>query len=261
MPCIWTFLSSLPSRCFSTTCQGIVRIVKPTKTIRILRFFLIAFLVLGLFSIAEVLLVRFINPPFTTSMVYNWLCSKPNANRERLWPEQSWRPIHVVSLHLIRAVQAGEDQKFVVHYGFDFEELNHALNDLRTGKRVRGASTISMQAARTVFLWPSRSFVRKFLEAYYTLLLEVLWDKRRILEVYLNTVDWGIGIVGAEAAAQKYFHVSASSLSPSQAALLAAILPAPHTWSPLDPSEFVRERQRRIMMDMEKMPVGRFRRK
>jgi monofunctional glycosyltransferase len=235
--------------------------VKPTKTRRILRFLLTVFFVLGLFSIMEVLLVRFINPPFTTSMVYNWLCSEPDPIGQRLWPEQTWRPLHEVSPHLIRAVQAGEDQKFVLHHGFDFEELNHALNELRTGKRMRGASTISMQAARTVFLWPSRSLVRKFFEAYYTLLIEVLWDKRRILEVYLNTVDWGIGIVGAEAAAQKYFRVSASSLSPSQAALLAAILPAPHAWSPLDPNESVKERQRRIMMDMEKMPTGRFRRK
>jgi len=235
--------------------------VKQTKTRRILRFFLIAFFVLFLFSIAEVLLVRFVNPPFTTSMVYNWLCSKTTATQERLWPEQTWRPIHEMSSHLIRAVQAAEDQKFVFHHGFDFEELNHALNDLRTGRRVRGASTISMQVARTVFLWPSRSLLRKSLEAYYTLLVEVLWDKRRILEVYLNTVDWGIGIAGAEAAARKYFQVSASSLSPSQAAVLAAILPSPHTWSPLDPSEFVRARQRKIMVDMEKMPVGRFRKR
>ena len=235
--------------------------MKQKKTRRVLRFFLIAFLVLFLFSIAEVLLVRFVNPPFTTSMVYNWLCSKTTATQERLWPEHTWRPIHEVSSHLIRAVQAAEDQKFVFHHGFDFEELNYALNDLRTGRRVRGASTISMQAARTVFLWPSRSLLRKSLEAYYTLLVEVLWDKRRILEVYLNTVDWGIGIAGAEAAARKYFQVSASSLSPSQAALLASILPSPHTWSPLDPSEFVRERQRKIMMDMEKMPVGRFRKR
>ncbi len=222
---------------------------------------MIVLLVLGLFSIMEVLLVRFINPPFTTSMVYNWLCSKTKPDQERLWPEQTWRPIHEVSPHLIRAVQAAEDQKFVSHYGFDFEELNHALKDLRTGKRVRGASTISMQVARTVFLWPSRSLLRKALEVYYTLLIEILWNKRRILEVYLNTVDWGIGIAGAEAAARKYFNVDASSLSPSQSALLAAILPSPHTWSPLDPSEFVRERQRKIMMDMEKMPVGRFRKR
>ena len=235
--------------------------MKQTKTRRILRFFLIVFFVLCLLSIVEVLLVRFVNPPFTTSMVYNWLCSKTTTTQERLWPEKTWRPIHEVSPHLIRAVQAAEDQRFVFHHGFDFEELNHALNDLRTGRRVRGASTISMQVARTVFLWPSRSLLRKSLEAYYTLLVEILWDKRRILEVYLNTVDWGMGIVGAEAAARKYFNVGASSLSPSQAALLAAILPSPHTWSPLDPSEFVRERQRKIMMDMEKMPVGRFRKR
>ena len=238
-----------------------MRPVKQTKARRILRFFVAAVIVLFLFSIAEVLLVRLVDPPFTTSMVYNWLCSETTAKQERLWPEQRWKPIQEISSHLIRAVQAAEDQKFVVHHGFDFDEMNRALDDLRTGKRVRGASTISMQVARTVFLWPSRSLLRKSLEAYYTLLVEALWDKRRILEVYLNTVDWGIGIAGAEAAARKYFRVSASSLSPPQAALLAAVLPSPHTWSPVDPSEFVRERQRRIMADMEKMPAGRFRRR
>ena len=216
---------------------------------------------LCLCSLAEVLLVRFVNPPFTTSMVYNRLCGKTQTTQEGLWPEQTWRPLHDVSAHLIRAVQAAEDQRFVFHHGFDFEEMNNALKDLLTGRRVRGASTISMQAARTVFLWPSRSLLRKSLEAYYTVLIELLWGKRRILEVYLNTVDWGVGIVGAEAAARKYFKVSASSLSPSQAALLAAILPSPHTWSPLDPSEFVRERQRKIMVDMERMPAGRFRKR
>jgi monofunctional glycosyltransferase len=235
--------------------------VKRTKNRRILRFSLRVVLVLCLCSLVEVLLVRFVNPPFTTSMVYNRLSSKTQTTQERPWPEQTWRPLHEVSTHLIRAVQAAEDQRFVFHHGFDFEEMNNALNDLLTGGRVRGASTISMQAARTVFLWPSRSLLRKSLEAYYTLLIELLWGKSRILEVYLNTVDWGVGIVGAEAAARKYFRVSASSLSPSQAALLAAILPSPHTWSPLDPSEFVRERQRKIMVDMEKMPAGRFRKR
>jgi monofunctional biosynthetic peptidoglycan transglycosylase len=228
---------------------------------RIFRFSLKLLLVLWIFSIVEVFFVRFVNPPVTTSMVYSWIGSKLHLTPAFVWPEHKWRPIYQVSPYLIKAVQAGEDQKFVLHHGFDFEEMNHALDDFQAGRRTRGASTITMQTARTVFLWPSRSFPRKALEAYYTVIIEFLWSKQRILEVYLNTVDWGTGIAGAEAAARNYFHTHVTDLSRSQAALLAAILPNPHGWSPTHPSEYVRERQRRIMMDMDRMPVGRFRRR
>jgi monofunctional biosynthetic peptidoglycan transglycosylase len=228
---------------------------------RTFKFFLELLLALWVFSIGEVLLVRFINPPVTSSMVYSWVFSRLHLGPVFVWPEHEWRPIQQISSHLLRAVQAGEDQKFVSHHGFDFEEMNHALDDLHAGRRTRGASTITMQTARTVFLWPSRSLLRKALEAYYTVIIEILWSKRRILEVYLNTVDWGTGIAGAEAAARNYFHTGASDLSRSQAALLAAILPNPHAWSPTHPSRYVRERQRRIMMDMARMPVRGFRRR
>jgi monofunctional biosynthetic peptidoglycan transglycosylase len=228
---------------------------------RVFKFSLRVLLVLWIFSIIEVLFVRFVNPPVTTSMVYEWICNKLYPTQPFVWPKQVWKPIHQISPHLIRSVQAGEDQKFVSHHGFDFEEMNQALDDLQAGRRLRGASTITMQTARTVFLWPSRSFLRKAIEAYYTVIIEFLWSKKRILEVYLNTVDWGTGIAGAEAAARKYFHTRASDLSRSQAALLAAILPNPHSWSPTHPSAYVRQRQRRIMMDMDRMPVGRFRRR
>jgi monofunctional biosynthetic peptidoglycan transglycosylase len=228
---------------------------------RVFRFSVKLLLVLWIFTIIEVLFVRFVNPPVTTSVVYRWVYNKIYPTQPFVWPEQVWKPIHRISPHLIRSVQAGEDQKFVSHHGFDFEEMNRALDDLQTGRRMRGASTITMQTARTVFLWPSRSFLRKALEAYYTVVIESLWSKKRILEVYLNTVDWGTGIAGAEVAARKYFHTRASDLSRSQAALLAAILPYPHGWSPTKPSKYVRERQRRIMMDMDRMPVGRFRKR
>ncbi|MGE5841599.1 MAG: biosynthetic peptidoglycan transglycosylase, partial [Deltaproteobacteria bacterium] len=115
--------------------------------------------------------------------------------------------------------------------------------------------TITMQAARTVFLWPGRSPARKALEAYYTVLIEVLWSKKRILEIYLNTVDWGENTVGAEMASKRYFQSSSSALTAEQAALLAAILPSPHHWSPERPTEYVKERQRRILEDMKKMPL------
>jgi monofunctional glycosyltransferase len=127
------------------------------------------------------------------------------------------------------------------------------LQDMAAGERLRGASTISMQAARTVFLWQDRSWARKALEAYYTVLIEIMWGKRRIMEMYLNTAEWGPNIMGSEAAAKKYFQKTAASLSPEEGALLAAILPSPHRWSPLHPSEYVRERQKGILKDMQHM--------
>jgi len=163
--------------------------------------------------------------------------------------------LNEISPHLRKAVLAAEDQRFNFHNGFDFVEINQAIRDILEEGRVRGASTITMQVARTVFLWPERSWSRKLAEAYYTVLIELCWSKRRILEVYLNTVDWGIGIMGAEAASRKYFHTDAGSITALQAALLASILPSPHRWSPTKPTKQVWERQRRIMKDMGKMPA------
>jgi monofunctional biosynthetic peptidoglycan transglycosylase len=164
-----------------------------------------------------------------------------------------WRDLKDISPFLIRAVLAGEDQRFMSHNGFDFIEMNRAFHDLISAKRIRGASTITMQVARTIFLWPGRSWTRKIMEAYYTVLIELLWSKTRILEIYLNYVDWGTGIMGAEAASQKYFHVNSGKISASQASLMAAILPSPHLWSPLNPNKIVSERQKRILRDMNKI--------
>jgi monofunctional glycosyltransferase len=214
-------------------------------------------LVLGVFlvlSLLQVAVLRFVNPPFTGAMVSIWVEDKA-AGREARWPDPEWRPLRKISPHLRRSVLAGEDQRFTAHNGFDFVEMNQALEDAMAGGRVRGASTITMQVARTVFLWPGRSLARKSLEAYYTVLIEVFWSKKRILEVYLNTVDWGEEVVGAEMASKKYFRTNASTLTAEQAALLAAVLPSPHHWSPEHPTEYVRERQRRILDDMRKMPL------
>jgi monofunctional biosynthetic peptidoglycan transglycosylase len=156
---------------------------------------------------------------------------------------------------VIKAVLAAEDQRFLIHHGFDFVEMRKALGDILSARRTRGASTISMQVSRTVFLWPERSLTRKVAEAYYTILIEMLWSKRRILEVYLNTVDWGTGIIGVEAAARSYFQTGAHRITPSQGALLAAVLPSPHRWSPNRPSRYVRARKKRIMRDMEKISL------
>ncbi len=166
-----------------------------------------------------------------------------------------WKALSHISPHVRKAVLAAEDQRFLWHHGFDFVEMSHAMKDIFRRKRKRGASTITMQVARTVFLWPSRSWSRKMAEAYYTLLLETFLSKQRILELYLNTVDWGAGVRGVEAASQKYFHIPSSSLSASQAALLAAVLPSPHRWSVKRPNASVRLRQQRILRDMGKMPL------
>jgi len=205
-------------------------------------------------SVVQVAVLRVVNPPFTGTMISNWITDKV-AGRKAQWLDPEWRPLRNMSPHLRRSVLAGEDQRFANHNGFDFVEMNQAVQDALAGGRVRGASTITMQVARTVFLWPGRSLVRKGLEAYYTVLIEVFWSKKRILEVYLNTVDWGEGVVGAEMASRKYFRTNASYLTAEQAALLAAILPSPHHWSAEHPTEYVKERQRRILEDMRKMPL------
>ena len=213
--------------------------------------FIIALCLLTLF---QVLVLRFVNPPFTTLTAWKWVQGKISGDGYRR-PDYHWRPLKEISPHLIKAVQAAEDQRFLSHHGFDFTELHRAVKDLVMMRRVRGASTISMQVARTVFLWPGRSWFRKAIEAYYTLLVEAAWSKKRILEIYLNTVDWGPGVMGAEAASRKYFHTNSFRITASQAAMMAAILPAPHAWSPVDPSDYLRERQKKIMKDMEKMPL------
>jgi len=149
-----------------------------------------------------------------------------------------------ISPRLERAVIAAEDQNFCTHHGFDWVNINKAMEDHKRhpSKPMRGASTISQQTARTLFLVPMRSWIRKGLEAYLTVLLENLWPKKRILLAYLNLVDWGDGIFGAEAAASAYFGTDAGSLDSDQAARLAAILPNPHKWKAAHPGRYVRRR-------------------
>jgi len=186
-------------------------------------------------------------------MALNWI--RKGANNIDYQLKSLWRPLREISPHLRKAVLAAEDQRFLSHHGFDFKELNQAIKDMALKKRSRGASTLTMQVARTVFLWPERSWLRKAAEAYYTVLIEIFWSKKRILEVYLNTVDWGGDLRGAEAASKKYFHRSAAHISRFQAALLAAILPNPDHWSPTNPSPWIRKRQQRILEDMLRMPL------
>jgi len=216
------------------------------------KLFLKLICVFILLTVAQVAILRYVNPPFTAEII--WIKIKNSVSEKQdIVPQYYWRPLKDISPYLIKAVLAGEDQRFMVHHGFDFKEINKAVSDIRTGKRIRGASTISMQAARSIFLWRGRSLLRKGLEAYYTLLIEIFLTKIRILELYLNMVDWGTGIAGAEAASQKYFNRSASDIDTGQAAAMAAILPNPHKWSPNNPSRYIRERRDKIIQDMEKM--------
>jgi len=219
---------------------------------RITRWVLITLLFLVTLSSAQVFAIRFINPPLFRAVTRLLPGSDAHPTGRHV---RTWKTLNDISPHVRRAVLAAEDQRFLWHHGFDFVEMSHAMKDIFRRKRKRGASTITMQVARTVFLWPSRSWSRKMAEAYYTVLLETFLSKQRILELYLNMVDWGVGIRGVEAASQKYFHISSSRLSASQAALLAAVLPSPHRWSVKRPNSYVRLRQQRILRDMGKMPL------
>ena len=175
--------------------------------------------------VGAVLVYRVVPPPITILMLQRLV--------EGRGMEHHWRPLERISPTLVRAVIASEDARFCSHQGFDANAIRRALaNNERRPNRIRGGSTISQQTAKNVFLWPQRDYVRKGLEAYFTVLIEQLWGKRRIMEVYLNTIEMGPGIYGAQAASQHYFHVDADRLSPAQAARLAAILPNPIHYQP-----------------------------
>ena len=188
---------------------------------------------------------RVVPPPMTPLMVMRL------AEGESL--ERDWASLSQISSHAVRAVIAAEDNLFCSHGGFDWDALFEALAEHRRGERLRGASTISMQTAKNVFLWPGRSLFRKGLEAYLTPLIELAWGKRRIIEIYLNVAEWGPGVYGIEAAAQRHFGKRAARLSRWEAALLAAVLPNPRAWSASDPGPFVRQRARVYLRRMDQL--------
>ena len=197
---------------------------------------------------AGVILYRIIPPPVTPLMVQR-LFEGEGISRE-------WRSRDAIAPDLFRAVIAAEDARFCEHAGFDRVELAKAFRDWRRGRRIRGASTITMQTAKNLFLWPGRQFLRKAAEAWITPWLEIGWSKTRILELYVNIAEWGPGIYGAEAASRAYFGKPAGALSAGEAALLAAVLPNPRDWSPAKPSAYVRERARLIRTRMADAPVS-----
>lgn len=204
-----------------------------------------------LLSVALVLLFRVVPPPGSMVMVerkiQSWIHSEPISI------ERQWRSWDNLSSNAKLAVIAAEDQRFPQHQGFDLVELRRAWQASRDGERLRGASTLSQQTAKNVFLWSGRSWVRKGLEAWFTLLIETLWSKQRILEIYLNVAEWDTGVFGLEAAAQHYFGASGSALTERQASLLAAILPSPRTRSASRPDAQVERRSQWVRQQMRNL--------
>lgn len=203
-------------------------------------------------SLLGVAVYRFVPVKITPLMLIRAASPKGTPEQqgaERHW-KHSWVAYDDISQWMPRAVIATEDGRFYSHHGFDFKEINHAIEERREGKRSRGASTISQQTAKNVFLWPGHSWIRKGLEAYFTVLIELMWPKERIMEVYLNSIEMGAGIYGVEAAAEHYFGRSAASLTKRQAALIALSLPNPLKRNPASPSRYMLRRQRTIMRYM-----------
>ena len=204
---------------------------------------------IGAFVIASVSLVviyRFVDPPVTPLMLIRPL--EGIGNGELVWVKKKWVALADIDPDVVRAVVAAEDARFFQHTGIDWKAIDEAKkrNERSDGKKVYGGSTISMQTAKNVFLWQGRNYIRKALEAYFTYLIELVWGKARILEVYLNVIEWGNGIYGVEAASDEYFNRSSRELGTRQAALLAAVLPNPRVYSPARPSTYVSRRAARI---------------
>jgi len=201
-------------------------------------------------SVLAVLSLRWINPPFSAFMAEAQVAAWAGRDSKYVF-RQRWVDLDRISPNLPLAVVASEDQKFPEHWGFDVEAIEKAYALNQHSHKVRGASTISQQVAKNIFLWSGRSYFRKALEAYFTLLIESVWPKRRILEMYLNIAEFGNGTYGAEAAAQRFFHKPANRLTRGDAAALAAVLPNPERYSVSAPSKYVQQRREWILGQMQ----------
>ncbi|MBC7982387.1 MAG: monofunctional biosynthetic peptidoglycan transglycosylase [Candidatus Obscuribacterales bacterium] len=217
---------------------------------RLARGFL--WLLLGWFvlTIGLVLTLRFVDP-FTSAFMLRDRARAWWQNEPRYVFRHEWVNGDQIAAHLKLAVIASEDQKFLEHRGFDFDSIGDALAARERGRRVRGASTITQQVAKNIFLWPGQSWVRKGIEAYFTVLIESLWSKRRIMEIYLNIAEFGRGVYGAKAASHFYFNKTANRITAAEAALLAASLPNPRRLRVASPSAYVRRRQEFILLQMQ----------
>ena len=202
-------------------------------------------------TLIPVLVFRYINPPSTPLMWIRSFQSDIQSSRH----VTTWQTIENISPNLLKAVVTAEDQKFFSHKGFDWIAIEYAIQINLTTDRKIGASTISMQTARNVFLWQKRTWLRKILEGYFTTLIELFWDKKRILEVYLNVIEWGEGVFGCNQASLLYFKHHPSRLSPVESAWMAAILPSPRKWSRQPAPSHIKIRQAKILDSMTKVHI------
>lgn len=215
---------------------------------RIIKFFFRLIIILLLLSVGSVVLYRYVPVPITPLMVRNAIGDAIEGKPIKI--RHDWVPLTEMSPHLKSAVIASEDQRFYSHDGFDWKEISNAIEERRSGKRKRGGSTISQQTAKNVYTFCTSTWARKGIETYYTLLIEWIWPKERILEVYLNSIEMGPGIYGAEAVAQEHFGKPAAKLTRAECALIAATLPNPKRYSSKTPSQYMRKRQRDILNQM-----------
>jgi len=216
--------------------------------------YLLKLILIGFFgtTIFWVLLYRFVNPPITLLMIDRGFERKSAGKDWKI--DKTWVPFDQMSINIKKAAVAAEDQLFLEHHGFDLRAIELAIEKNQNNKkRLVGGSTISQQTAKNVFLWPGRSYVRKAFEAYFTLLIETLWSKERIMEVYLNLIEMGDGIYGIEAASQDYFERPAFELTKKQASLIAGVFPNPRKWSPAKPTKYIRHRSYLIMKNMARL--------
>ena len=228
---------------FRTRRGGPAQSQRPRR--RWLRRVLWTLLILFLAPHVLLLVYRFVPPPITPLMIARQF--------EGAGLHKEWVPLSEIAIYLPRSVISGEDNRFCSHGGVDWQEMNEVIEQYRAGERSRGASTITMQTVKNLILWQGRDVVRKGLEIYFAEYLELIWPKRRIMEVYLNIVEWGDGVYGAEEASQRYFRRSAAQISPAQASLLAAVLPNPREWSAARPGPYVSERSGVIRNRVEQL--------
>lgn len=218
---------------------------------RVCRFLLKAMIWFFGVSIALVVVFKFVPIPYTPLMVIRAIENKIDGND--MVCSHDWKPIESISANLQKAVIASEDARFLTHKGFDFDAIEKAMKNNEKGRKLKGGSTISQQTAKNVFLWQGRSYFRKGLEAYFTVLIEIIWGKERIMEVYLNSIEMGDGVYGAESAAQYWYRKDCSNLSKIEAAGIAAILPNPRKFKASNSSAFINAKKARIVKRMRQV--------
>jgi monofunctional biosynthetic peptidoglycan transglycosylase len=207
-------------------------------------------------TIFFIILYSFVNPPVTPLMISRALLRNPDDGRVGI--HKDWVSFREISPNMIKAVVASEDNRFLEHWGIDVEAVQKAVAYNKRHRRKHGASTITQQVAKNVFLWPARSWIRKGFELYFTVMIEVVWSKKRIMVVYLNVIETGNGVYGVEAAARKYFRKPAAKLTRGEAALIAAALPNPRKRNPAKPTPYLLRRQARILNLMNKIGEVKF---